>query len=75
MQVIDNNTKKKFWMLVEEKQDKKRNKDISLCFPQGIISQVQNSPGHAGPPAKGSDFRQVLTAWEKVFCVGGLSYH
>lgn len=54
-------------MLVEEKQKKQRNKIILLCFPHGIISEVQNSPGHAGPLAKGSDFRQMLTEWEKMF--------
>lgn len=59
---------------MKEKKNQ-RNKGTHRCSPQGIISEVQNSPGHAGPPAKGNDFRQVLTAWEKLFCVGGLSYH
>lgn len=68
-------TRKKFWMLVEEKQKKQRNKDTPLCFSQGIISEVQNSPGHAGPLAKGNVSDKSADCVGELFRVGGLSYH
>lgn len=48
---------------------------VNVSVMEKYVSWItKNSLGHAGPPAKGNDFRQVLTVWEKVFCVGGLSY-